>query len=244
MNSAQSLSEPKRQRVGWATGICLAILVASNVVANRVLPNWAFVPWNCVIALVLIVVATRVGGRTLSELGLARNAVRSGVRWGLPFAAGILALYSAAALVPATRGLFQDQRIDSSLAGVLAQAFLWVPLGTVLLEEVAFRGVLPALFGVRLGRFRANGVSALLFGLWHVLPAWKINSANPVFREALPGTPGQITAIVLGVIGTAVAGLFLSFLRDRSNSLIAPITVHISTNGFGYLVGWVVQHIG
>lgn len=230
--------------MGWAIATVLGLLIVSNVLANRVLPSWAFVPWNVAIAVALVVIARRLGTVSYDDLGLARAHLRQGLRWGLPLAGAILALYCAAAALPATRGLFQDERIDSSLVGVLAQALLWVPLGTVLLEEVAFRGVLPALFAVRLGRGRANLISALCFGLWHVLPAWKISSANPVFRQALPGTPGQITAIVLGVFGTAIAGLFLSFLRDRSQSLLAPMLVHISTNGFGYLVGWVVRRFG
>lgn len=230
--------------MGWAIVAVLALLIVSNVVANRVLPNWAFVPWNVAIAVALVVIARRLGAVSYDDLGLARTHLRQGFLWGLPFAGAILALYCAAAALPATRGLFQDERIDTTLIGVLAQALLWVPLGTVLLEEVAFRGVLPALFAVHLGRGRANVISAAFFGLWHVLPAWRISSANPVFREALPGTPGQITAIALGVLGTAIAGLFLSYLRDRSQSLVAPILVHISTNGFGYLVGWVVRRFG
>ena len=154
----------------------------------------------------------------------------------------VLVVYITGAAIPATRSLFEDSRVDGSLLGSLAQALLWVPLGTVVIEEVAFRGVLPALFAVRWGRGRANVASALLFGLWHVLPAWRINTANPVFREALPGTPGQITAIVLGVVATAIAGLFLSWLRDRSGSLLAPVMLHTATNGFGYIVGWLVQY--
>lgn len=229
-------------RVGWSIAVTIVLLIVSNVVANRLLPSWAVVPWNLAVAVALIVIACRLGGRSFTDLGLARRDLRAGLRLGGVLAAGVLVLYVVAALLPGTRPLFEDSRVDGSLTGSLAQAFLWVPLGTVVLEEVAFRGVLPALFAVGWGRGRANAVSALLFGLWHVLPAWSISTANPVFREALPGAPGQVTAIVLGVIATAVAGLLLSWLRDRSGSLLAPLMVHTATNGFGYLVGWVVQY--
>lgn len=239
-----SLALPRRARGGWAIAASVALLIISNVVANRLLAAWAVIPWNLAVSAVLLIIARRVGGRSWADLGLARSAVPSGARWGLAGAAAILALYILGAVLPVTHALFEDSRVDRSIIGVLAQAFLWVPLGTVILEEVAFRGVLPALFASRVSRRRADLLSAVLFGLWHVLPAWSINTANPVFREVLPGTPGQITAIALGVLGTAFAGLILSWLRNRSGSLLAPILVHMSTNGFGYLVGWVVQRSG
>ena len=240
----ESLTAHKRAHGGWAIAAALVVLVASNVVANRVLPNWGVIPWNLAIAALLLVIAHRLGGRSWADLGLSRAALPSGARWGLGAAGIVLAVYVVGALIPTTRQFFEDSRVDSSLVGALVQALVWVPLGTVILEEVAFRGVLPALLSPRLGRRRADVVAAVLFGFWHVLPAWRINTANPVFREILPGTPGQITAITVGVVGTALAGLFLSWLRDRSGSLLAPILLHTATNGLGYLVGWVVRRGG
>ena len=45
-----------------------------------------------------------------------------------------------------------------------------MPLGTVLLEEVAFRGVLWGLLAHMDGPRVATLVSHSLFGLWHILP--------------------------------------------------------------------------
>jgi membrane protease YdiL (CAAX protease family) len=53
----------------------------------------------------------------------------------------------------------------------------------VVLEEVAFRGVLPAL--VDGGWWRATLVSSALFGLWHVLPSLGMSSANAAAGAAL-----------------------------------------------------------
>jgi CAAX protease family protein len=44
-----------------------------------------------------------------------------------------------------------------------------IPLGTVVLEEVAFRSVLPALAARRYGISGGVLIASALFGLWHVL---------------------------------------------------------------------------
>ncbi len=225
----------------------LGTLVVSNVMANEVLPAWAYVPWNCGVAAVLVVTAVRFDGCTADDLGLARRRLPDGLRWGGAVSAGLLAIYLVGLALPATRDLFKDDRADGGLGGIALQALVIVPLGTVLMEEIAFRGVLPAMFRRRTARHangavRADLFAALLFGLWHVLPSWNVNEANPVFRDLLPGPTGQVAAITGGVVGTAAAGMALSWLRNRSGSLVAPAMLHCSTNSLGYVLAWIVQH--
>jgi membrane protease YdiL (CAAX protease family) len=50
-----------------------------------------------------------------------------------------------------------------------------------------------------------------------------------------------IAAIAAGVVGTAVAGMVLSWLRNRSGSLAAPAMVHIASNSIGFVLAWFVQ---
>lgn len=225
----------------------LVTLVVSNVMANRVLPDWAYVPWNCAIAAVLVLVALRADGRSTIELGLATRRVPDGLRWGVLCSAGLLALYLVGLALPFTRGLFEDDRANISFGSLIWQIAVMVPLGTVLMEEVAFRGVLPAMLrartaGRRRGALEADLIAALLFGLWHVLPAWNVNEVNPVFRDLLPGSLGRALAITGGVVGTAIAGMALSWLRNRSGSLVAPVLVHGTINGAGYVLAWAVQN--
>ena len=54
-----------------------------------------------------------------------------------------------------------------------------MPVGTVLLEEVGFRGVVYGLAERAHGPLAATAVSSGLFGLWHVLPALDAYRANP-----------------------------------------------------------------
>jgi membrane protease YdiL (CAAX protease family) len=231
----------------WPMVTVLGTLVVSNVMANQVIPSWAYVPWNCGVAVVLLIVAVRGDGCSTDDLGLAARKVPDGLRWGGALSAGLLAVYLIGMFNPLTRDLFKDDRADITLAQLAWQALVMVPLGTVLMEEIAFRGVLPAMFRRRLtrhanGPLRADLLAALLFGFWHVLPSWNVNEVNPVFRDLLPGPLGRTAAITAGVIGTGAAGMGLSWLRNRSDSLTAPMLMHWSTNSLGYVLSWIVQH--
>ena len=226
--------------------VVLGTLVVSNVMANQVIPSWMYVPWNCGVAAILLVTAVRFDGRTTDQLGLSARKVPDGLRWGGTVSVGLLSVYLVGLALPFTRNLFEDDRADISLGALAWQTLVMVPLGTVLMEEVAFRGVLPAMFRRRLTRYengplRADLLAALLFGFWHVLPSWNVNEVNPVFRDLLPGPLGRAAAITAGVVGTGAAGMGLSWLRNRSDSLVAPVTMHCSSNSLGYLLSWIVQ---
>ena len=230
----------------WPLVTVLGTLVVSNVVANQFLPSWAYVPWNCSIAAILVVTATRYDHCTADEIGLSPRRIPHGLRVGGALSVGLLAVYLAALAIPATSGLFQDDRADIPLPEMLWHALVMVPFGTVLMEEIAFRGVLPAMFRKRLGGgdrplLKADVLAALFFGLWHVLPSWNVNEVNPIFRDNLPGPLGRAAAISVGVVGTAFAGMAWSWLRNRSGSIAAPAVLHTSTNSLGYVISWIVQ---
>jgi membrane protease YdiL (CAAX protease family) len=227
----------------WAV---LGTLVVSNVMANQVLPDWAYIPWNCTVAVVLVLIAVRLDGATANDLGLATRRLPDGLRWGAAVSGLMLTVYLIGLALPFTRELFNDDRADVGLSALLWRTLVAIPLGTVLMEEIAFRGVLPAMFRRRTaahanGPLRADIYSALLFGLWHVLPSLDLTESNQALGDLLPGPVGVVLAIAAGVVGTAVAGMVLSWLRNRSGSLAAPAMVHISSNSIGYVLAWFVQ---
>lgn len=213
----------------------VSVLATANILTNRVLPDWAYVPFNVLVTLVLVALARRcVAGR---ELGV--GAWRAGAVWGGAVVAVALVAFLAAARLPGLSDLFEDERVDGGTGRMLYETLVRIPFGTVLVEEVAFRGALPALFGLRMGTWRAYGLASLLFGLWHVLPAWTIDDVNPVVDRLLgDGWVGQASGIVLAVIGTVVAGLWLCVLRHRSGSLLAPALAHVGTNSLGFAIAW------
>ena len=224
----------------------LGTLVVSNVMANQVLPSWAYIPWNCSVAAGAR--GDRRQGRPLQRERPGAGATPAARRapLGRRVSAGLLAIYLVGLALPATRDLFRDDRADVGTSALLWRTLVAIPLGTVLMEEIAFRGVLPAMFRRRTSRhangaLRADVYAALLFGVWHVLPSLDLTEANPALRDLLPGPLGVIAAIAGGVIGTAAAGMGLSWLRNRSGSLAAPAMLHISSNSIGYVLAWLVQ---
>ena len=71
-----------------------------------------------------------------------------------------------------------------------------------------------------------------------MLPSLDLTESNPVRDVVPPGPIGVVPAIVAGVVGTAFAGMVLSWLRNRSGSLAAPVMVHISSNSIGFVLAW------
>ena len=64
-----------------------------------------------------------------------------------------------------------------------------VPLGTVVPEELAFRGLLLALLARGRGVRAATLLSSGLFGLWHILPSLGGGVANATIAGAVGATP-------------------------------------------------------
>ena len=220
------------------------MLAGANVASNLWVPKPAYVPFAVAVTAVVAVTARTLDGVTWESLGLGRRHVRTGLRWGAVLAGIVLVVLVAGALLPATRDLFQDRRVESMDAWeALYAAFVRVPFGTVLLEEVAFRGVLPAMLALRTSRWRAIGASAVLFGLWHVLPSLDMGTVNPVADDAIGGVPSGVVALG-SVLATAAIGVWFSFLRERTGSLLTPMVAHWSSNALGYLVAYAVINWG
>ena len=183
----------------------VAVLTAHNLAAVE---RW-YVPFNLATAALLIGLASRPGGVPLHQLGLVATGATPGLVYGL----GAAALVVVAALAPATRPLFRDQRMRTIDArGAAWYAAVRIPLGTVVLEEVAFRGVLPAL-GV------PAAASAALFGVWHVRP-----TATTLDTNRIAAHRGLV--LTAAVVVTAAAGLGFGALREASGGLLAPAIVH------------------
>lgn len=225
----------------------IGVLVGSNIIANEVLPSWAYIPWNIGVAGTLVWVASRFGRVTRDELGLSPGRVVDGLRWGGLAALAVIGTCAIGALLPLTREAFQDDRAkELSLGGLALYVGVEIPLGTVLAEETMFRGVLPAMLRRRFAHnrnwaVRGDVAAALLFGLWHVLPSLQLADSNAVLK-GLPFHLGVPVAMAASVAATAAAGLGFTWLRNRSGSLVAPMMLHWSLNASGIVAAWIVQH--
>ncbi|MGI5472999.1 lysostaphin resistance A-like protein [Streptomyces sp. CA-132043] len=225
---------------GTAVAVTVAVLVAANLANNHWLPAWGWLT-AIVTSALLLGVLFRAGG-TWADAGLDPATLGRGARWAAVLIGLVGVVYAAAALLPATRALFADERYSTLTGGQVAMRVLvTVPLGTVLLEEVAFRGVLYGLVRRARGAVWATAVSSVLFGLWHVLPSLQLASVKPALapvfgRSAL----GAVAAVVTAVLFTGAAGVLFCELRRRSGSLLAPMGLHWAVNAFGYLAGFLL----
>ncbi|MFC4057872.1 CPBP family intramembrane glutamic endopeptidase [Planomonospora corallina] len=208
----------------------VGVLAAANVLNNRLAPRLA--PLTSVAATGALLALARRSGLSWAELGFTER--RRGLRIGGALAAAVTAAYGAGVTMPVTRRFFHDERaLSLSRARVLEEALLQVPVGTVLLEEVGFRGVLYGLLARSCGVPAATAVSSALFGLWHVLPSMDMAVANPalsglatgegpaqapaegVAREDAPGNaredaPGSATPPDAALLARVVAGSVVS----------------------------------
>ncbi len=221
----------------------LAVLAAVNVLLKFGPPRLGLVLGPAV-ALVLVILARR-HGLSWEHLGMSRRTLRRGIGYAAGAVLAVGAVYLLGALLPLTRAAFLDVRYHLRPGAALLAALVVVPFGTVLLEEVAFRGVLLGLVHRHRGPGWAKLSSSGLFGLWHVLPSLRLNRANQAVGVVFgAGTGGQWLA-VLGAVGfTAVAGLLLCELRRRSGSLLAAAGLHWATNALGVVLAaavWAVQ---
>lgn len=192
----------------------VAVLAVHNLVTNLWAPEWSYVPVNLATAAGLVALA-----------GAAGVAV-GGPRAAATAAASAATVAGAVAVVAVVRPrLLADRRMAGVGPGATAwRALVRIPLGTVVLEEVAFRGVLPAL--------SSPVVASALFGLWHVVPTARTLAVNGVAPS-----PGMVAA---AVVVTAAAGLVLCGLRAATGGLLAPAALHAAANGSSVVAAYAV----
>jgi CAAX protease family protein len=221
----------------------LSLLGAGNVLVNRVLPARAYPIVNGATAALLLRLARRAGAGP-AALGLDRRHCRRSALVGLAGAGLVAGAYGIALAVPSLRTAFDDDRLgDVGLGGLLWVTLVRIPVGTVLLEEVAFRAVLPALLGGddRWGWGSVLGSSAL-FGLWHVLPSMELGRNAAVDARFGDGGPWMVPGLAVGA--SAAAGVVLHGLRHAGRGLLAPALVHAATNSGGAVVAWRLRRNG
>lgn len=228
---------PERRRWQLAVGGVLATLAVANVMTNRVLPAWSYVPWSLAVALTIVLVAHR--SVSLKLMGFTEW--RRGAAWGAVLFAVTVLVLGVGAQMPVFNDMYHDRRVSGGTATFIYQAFIRIPFGTAVLEETAFRAVLPALFAARWGVLRGSVAASACFGFWHVLPSLGLTRVNPAATRIFgSGTPGVLAAVVFAVVGTGVAGLWWCWIRYRARSVLATMIAHVATNSVAYTIAWFV----
>ena len=212
--------------MAFVVGLGVFLLAWNNLANLAPAFETAYVPVNLVVTAVIVLVARWLGYQW-DQLGLDRVSMGPGLRWGAAAFAVVAVGLGVALALPLTRPLLLDERVAGlGIGGLAWLALVRIPLGTVVLEEVAFRGVLLGTWAARRSVREALLGQGLVFGLWHVTPTWIALETNGV----VVGSIGGAAAIAGGVVVTAVAGVLFGWLRLRSGSVLAPALAHVATN--------------
>ena len=227
--------------------LTVSLLAAYNVARTLWIPeSWQLLT-NVGVALLIGAIAWWSSVDT-TELGLHRDHHSLGAIWGGGALLLVLGVVVGFALVSEVRGSSQgaldDPRLQVPFLDMVYEVAFNTPLGTVVLEEFAFRGLLLALFLRHTSMWRSVLWSSLLFGAWHILPTLTTAASNGAM-EQLASTPAGLVLVVIGnVLSTAIAGAVFAYLRLRSGSLLAPALAHLATNDISYVVGWLFNRYG
>jgi membrane protease YdiL (CAAX protease family) len=209
-----------KMRTERALALMIGGLTAAIIARSTLIPSdWHFA-FNAAIVALAIGVA-RLADLSTDELGLARRNVGAGLRLGgLAFVA-----ITAVVALGMPFGLLDDDRTTVDLGDMALRVLVTIPIGTVVMEEFAFRGVLYGLLERVTRPTIATMVGAGLFGLWHV---------PPLLDEGAATVFGTLAA-------TTVAGVGFIWLRRRSDSLLAPMLAHLATNSSTFALSWIVS---
>jgi membrane protease YdiL (CAAX protease family) len=216
----------------------VVVLAAINVTDHTLHPPW----WVRALEGAGLVVWSRLDGLSWSQLGLGRDRLGAGCRWALGAIGLVAGVYVIGVLLPLTRPAFQDVRYHLPLLEALRTAFVVIPLGTVVLEELAFRSVLWGMLSRHQRPWQVLVGTSVLFGFWHMLPALHVGATNRGVSDAVGGTGSP--AVVAGTVAlTTVGGLVFGELRRRSGSVLASAGAHWATNALGVLFGLVAWRL-
>jgi len=222
------MTQPSRRR---NARVVLGVLGAHNLIQNTLLNDRGYVSGNLAISAALVVIGRR-SGATCQEMGLSLRHPRSSLRAGGVIAAAAAVGAMAGISHPRLRELLGEGR--TRIGGdhhILRRILIRFPIGTALFEEVAFRGVLPAMIGG--DSWRADVLSGGVFAVWHLIPSARVQggvSRDWPFRRRVAG-------VIVGSVAAGVAGLGLSWLRRRTGGLLAPWLVHATVNSTLFVAG-------
>lgn len=238
----------------------LASLVASsaglvlwgNVVVPRLPPGPVVRAAANAVGTAAMVAAARRRGYAWRELGLAPESWTAGARFGGPAAGAVVGAFALlltasqgrAVLAAGTEGGAGSgggERVGAWGPAAL-RAGLTIPVGTVLAEEIAFRGVLQGMAERRLPPRAALAWCAVAFSLWHLVGA--VRSAQSAPGPSARPASGPSAGPLVDLVATGLAGVVFGLMRRRSGSVLAPALLHLASNSGGLVAAAVAARTG
>ena len=229
MNSATN----DNRRAAGARGLLLTLglVVYHASVTIPHLNGRLLTTFNVILGVALTIAALTILRIPADELGLGVRQLK-GLAVGVGLAVVLATPFALAVAIRSTAPVLRDARYHYLPASTLIYILAFqLPIQTVVVEELIFRGVLFAVTRP-LGRGISIIGTSLAFGLWHVGPAIALARAH---SERL-----TLSVIVLGTllafVTTTLGGIVLTWLRLRYRGLQAPIGFHWTVNATAILI--------
>lgn len=218
----------------YAQEIALIILILLyGTVLARLVPKKYHLWLNIGIAAVAIIVGFAFN-LTLNQMGLGLRHILPGIFVAVIASVVITAATLCISAIPFLRHYFLGDDLAHASGKLIAfEAAIRIPLGTALIEEILFRGVLLGLLLTHYDAFIAIIISSVIFGLWHIFPTINTLESNDGVAAVMHNKKRKTGSVVGTVVVTFAAGLIFSWLRIIANSIIAPWLVHWSINASG-----------
>jgi len=226
-----------RGRFRLASAAVVGAIVVGNVGNHLLGPPW----WGRPLEGGALLVWARLDGLSWAQRGRGRDRVGAGLRWCLGVIGVVAGVYAIGVLLPISRPAFQDARYHLPPGQVLWTAFVVIPLGTVVLEELAFRSVLWGFLSRHARPWQVLVSTSVLLGLWNLLTALAKGSTNRRLTDG-DGSGGAGVALATVAI-TPTGGLVFGELRRRSGSVVASAGAHWAFNALGVLFGLLAWHL-
>jgi membrane protease YdiL (CAAX protease family) len=204
------------------------VLAVANVMSNRVIPSWAYVPWSLAVAATIVLLARR--SVPLAEMGFTEW--RRGLAWGGVLFVLTVAVLALAVAMPVFNEMYHDRRVRGTASGSTRRS---AHPARYRRAGEAFHAVLPGLFAHGGAAWR---LAASLFRFWHVLPA-ELNEVNPTATRCSARRRG--VAAVVFASWAPRAGLWWCWIRYRAHSVLATIIAHVASNSVAYTIAFVVS---
>lgn len=193
--------------------------------------------------LLLVYTALRPGG--FRAVGLRTAGLGSSLLWGLGLGLGLavppLLFFFRPYLLHTP--LVYDPLTRFSRRQLIYDLLVSVPIGTALLEELSFRGLLYGALRRRFSTAVALVASSAVFAGWHykttVTTTGQTNlaAAARLPRFLMPYV--QPLAIIGGLLTTGVAGAIFGLLRERTGNLWGSIVAHWIVDGIMIAALWI-----
>lgn len=209
----------------------VGLILLYGTVLVKVVPKKHHI-WLSVSVAMTAIILGLLSGLSFSEMGLGANGLLKSVEVAGLFVLALTGvLYIVSRIAPLRKFFLGGYFARVPRKKLFYEAGFRVPLGTALLEEVLFRGVLLGMLYVHYGTFQAIVCSSLVFGLWHIFPTVADIEQNEAAAQMVSGSrTRRWGSVALVVFSTTLAGIFFSVVRLWAGSLLAPWLIHWTIN--------------